>query len=389
MQKNKLRQIGVAIGIFIAFLVVVFLIRHYRAIHKPHRYSTAIVTRADIENSVLAMGVLQAYKQVDVGSRASGQLKSLNVELGDTVQKGQLLAEIDPIQLKNKLRSAQIEKEILVAEKKEKNAQLRYASAHYQRQKRLLQQKSTSLQHFEEAQSNWLALKAHLDSLNARSKKAQADVDIAKTELDYTRIIAPMAGEVVAIVTQEGQTVIAQQQAPVILKLANLETMTVKVQVPEADVIRIQAGQTAYFTILGEADKRFYGKLQAIESAPQDFLDTNGKENSAHNNTPVFYNALFDIPNPHRQLRIGMTAETHIVQSSAKAVLTIPVTALGMQDPNGYYAVQVVLPNHRVETRKVRIAMHDTIKAHVLSGLKEGEHVITDGSSFSESHEKA
>ena len=66
---------------------------------------------------------------------------------------------------------------------------------------------------------------------------------------------------------------IAQQQAPVILKLADLDTMTVKAQVSEADVIRVRAGQTAYFTILGEPDKRHYGKLRAIEPAPQNYAE--------------------------------------------------------------------------------------------------------------------
>lgn len=91
--------------------------------------------------------------------------------------------------------------------------------------------------------------------------------------LAYTRIVAPMAGEVVAIVAQEGQTVIAQQQAPVILKLAELDTMTIKAQVSEADVIRIYPGQPVYFTLLGEPDKRYYGKLRALRASRLNIIE--------------------------------------------------------------------------------------------------------------------
>ncbi len=386
--KIKRQQIMVAVAILIASLCILFFIKQYGASNKLPKYLTAPVTRNDIENSVLAVGTLQAFKQVDVGARVSGQLKSLKVELGDSVQKGQLLAEIDPTVPKTKLRSAQIDKEILVAEEKEKSVQLHYAASNYQRQRQLLQQKSTSLQSFEDAKSKWLMLKAHLDSLHARNKKAQADIDIATTELEYTRITAPIAGEVIALVTQEGQTVIAQQQAPVILKLADLKTMTVKVQVPEADVIRIHPGQTVYFTILGNADKHFYGKLRATEAAPQNFLDSKS-DSTANSNAPVFYNALFEIPNPDRTLRIGMTAQTHIVQDTAKAALTVPMTALGAKDKNGHYAVRVLLPNNQIQTRQVRTGINNTIIVQVLNGLQEGEQVITEEPLASERDESA
>ena len=112
-----------------------------------------------------------------------------------------------------------------------------------------------------------------LASLAAQIRSARIQIETAQANLGYARIVAPIDNEVVAVVTQEGQTVIAQQQAPVILKLADLDTMTVKAQVSEADVIRVRAGQTAYFTILGEPDKRHYGKLRAIEPAPQNYAE--------------------------------------------------------------------------------------------------------------------
>lgn len=85
-------------------------------------------------------------------------------------------------------------------------------------------------------------------------RDARIQIETARINLGYTRIVAPISGDVVGIVTQEGQTVIASQLTPVILKLADLDTMTVKAQVSEADVIHITPGQEVYFTILGDAE---------------------------------------------------------------------------------------------------------------------------------------
>src|ERR1700741_4881926 len=109
--------------------------------------------------------------------------------------------------------------------------------------------------------------------------------------------------------------------------------MTVKAQVSEADVIRIHPGQSAYFTILGDADQRHYGKLRAIEPAPQNFLDmqrgAGGMGSSSKPNAAVFYNALFEVPNPGHRLRISMTAQVGILLGAAQQALVVPVAALG------------------------------------------------------------
>ncbi len=376
MEKIKRHWKSVALGAVVIALFIGWMAKRYWLSDQAPAYLTATASRADIESSVLAIGMLEAYKQVDVGSRTSGQLKSLKVARGDTVKKDQLLAEIDPSLLTNKLRAAQIEKEILSMEQEGKKADLRYATWNYQRQQQLLKHDSTSRQAFEEARSKWLALKANVAALQARIRKAQADVEVAQTDLGFTRITAPIDGEVVAIVTKEGQTVIASQLVPVILKLADMRTMTVKIQVPEADVIQIHPGQTAYFTILGQPKRRFYGKLREVESAPQNFLDDKTSSSSQSKDAAVFYNALFDIPNADRQLRIGMTTETHIVLDAAQKTLIIPTAALSRPDAKGNATVRVLLPRNQVQVRKVQVGINNNVKAQILAGLKEGEQVI-------------
>ncbi|WP_143136392.1 HlyD family efflux transporter periplasmic adaptor subunit, partial [Burkholderia ubonensis] len=234
---------------------------------------------------------------------------------------------------------------------------------------------------FESARAALDVQRANLASLDAQIRAARIQIDTAQANLGYTRIVAPMDGEVVAIVTQEGQTVIAQQQAPVILKLADLDTMTVKAQVSEADVIRIQPGQTAYFTILGEPDRRYYGKLRAIEPAPQNFLESQAGLGGAgggatKTNAAVFYNALFEVPNPGHRLRISMTAQVNIVLGGARNALSIPAAALGAKDKNGAYAVRVLRADGKTETRTIRTGINNNVKVEVLAGLKEGEQVV-------------
>lgn len=136
-----------------------------------------------------------------------------------------------------------------------------------------------------------------------------------------------MDGTVVAIVTEEGQTVNANQTAPTIVKLAKLDTMTIKAQISEADVMKVEKGQTVYFTTLGNSDKKHYAQLRQVEPAPNS-INTETTNTSSSSSTAVYYNALFDVPNEDGKLRIDMTAQVYIVLAEAKNVLTIPAAAI-------------------------------------------------------------
>ncbi|HEM7879233.1 macrolide transporter subunit MacA [Burkholderia contaminans] len=344
---------------------------------KHPQYLSAPVSRGDLENAVLATGALQAFRQVDVGAQVSGQLKSLKVRLGDKVTKGQWLAEIDPVISENALRQARASEESLRAQQQSTAAQLTQAELAFKRQQAMLPDDATSRESFEAARATLDVQRATLASLAAQIRSARIQIETAQANLGYTRIVAPIDGEVVAVVTQEGQTVIAQQQAPVILKLADLDTMTVKAQVSEADVIRVRGGQTAYFTILGEPDKRHYGKLRAIEPAPQNYAEAQSPLGGGSKpNSAVFYNALFEVPNPEHRLRISMTAQVSIVLSNARNALSIPAAALGEKRKDGTYAVRVLRADGSTETRNVRIGINNNVRVEVLAGLKDGERVV-------------
>lgn len=371
MSKPKKRYIGWGAALIVVAGVLLYAIS---APAKPPQYISAEVSRGDIEDAVLATGTLEGIRQVDVGAQVSGQLMSLKVGLGDKVKKGQWLAQIDPLVLSNTLRQAEVDEEQLQAERRSIQAQAKQAKRLYERYRQLQESQAVSLQDFDKAESDYQVLEANLQSLDAKIKSAQVQIDTAKVNLGYARIVAPIDGNVVGIVTQEGQTVIAQQLVPVLLKLADLDTMTIKAQVSEADVIHISPGQTVYFTILGD-DKRYYATLRGMEPAPQDYLETENST-STRQNAAVFYNALFDVPNPEQRLRIGMTAQVRIVLDTAKDVLTVPVAALGASNGDGTHSVRVLDDKGFAQTRQVTIGINNKVQVEIRDGLEEGERVV-------------
>ena len=371
MEKSKLRNVGLGLALVAAAGLVFYTVQ---APAEPPQYLVAKVERGDIENAVLATGLLEGIKQVDVGAQVSGQLKSLKVKLGDKVKKGQWLAEIDPLVLQNTLRQALVDEENLQAQRRATAAQLKQTKSIYERYNDLQADASISRQDFETAESNYEVQRANLLSLDAQIKSAHIQIDTARVNLAYTRIVAPIDGDVVGIVTQEGQTVIAQQLAPVLLKLADLDTMTVKAQVSEADVIHITPGQKVYFTILGE-DRRYYGELRGTEPAPQNFLDTQAA-GTAKQSSAVFYNALFDVPNPDHRLRIAMTAQVRIVLDTAQAVLMVPVAALGPRNADGSFPVRVLDAKGHAQQRNVQTGINNNVKVQIRDGLVEGDKVV-------------
>lgn len=292
------------------------------------QYITAEVSRGDIEDSVLATGDLEATKMVSVGAQVSGQVKKMYVKLGDQVKQGQLIAQIDSVRQTNDLKTAQASIKNQEAQLATKQANLTKMDAEYKRQQAMYAQDATSRAELESALASYKTAQADIASVNAQIEQSRLTLATSQENLGYTQIVAPMDGTVVAIVTEEGQTVNANQSAPTIVKLAKLDTMTIKAQISEADVMKVQEGQTVYFTTLGDSEKKRYAKLRQVEPAP-DSINTETTSNlSSSSSTAIYYNALFDVPNDDGKLRIDMTAQVYIILAEAKNALTVPASAL-------------------------------------------------------------
>lgn len=294
---------------------------------QPPQYITAEVTQGDIESSVLATGILEATKMVSVGAQVSGQVRKMYVELGDQVKQGQLIARIDSVRQENDLKTAEASIKNQMAQLAVRQTNLAKVEAEYNRQKAMYAQDATSRSELESAFANYKTAQADITAINAQIEQSRLTLATAKEDLGYTQIVAPMDGTIVAIVTEEGQTVNANQSAPTIVKLAKLDTMTIKAEISEADVMKVEEGQTVYFTTLGNNEKKIYAKLRQVEPAPNS-INTDGNTSSSSSSSAVYYNALFDVPNEDGKLRIDMTAQVYIVLDEAKNVLTIPAAAI-------------------------------------------------------------
>ncbi|MCX5569018.1 efflux RND transporter periplasmic adaptor subunit [Kaistia nematophila] len=343
---------------------------------------TATVSTGNVEETVLATGTLKPSKLVAVGAQVSGRVTALKVELGQQVNKGDLIAEIDSVTQENALRTSKAALANIRAQRVEKEASLLLAEQTLARQKSMLAQKAVSQADFETADANVKTTRAQIEALDASIIEAEVAVSTAEANLGYTQITAPIDGTVLAVVTQEGQTVNAAQSAPTIVIMGQLDVMTVRAEISEADIVRVSAGQPIYFTILSDPERRYEATLASIEPAPESirsdssFSTSSTTTSSSSTSSAIYYNGIFNVPNEDGRLRTYMTAEVHIVLGKANDVLTVPAVALGPRNADGSYTVRVV-EGDKITPRKVDIGLNDKVIAEVKSGLKAGDKVVT------------
>lgn len=359
--------------------------QHYFTPPPAPQVITAPVTRQDLEDTVLATGSIQAIQQVDIGAQASGQIRKLHVELGQSIHKGDLVAEIDSTKQQNDLRNAEAQLAVLAAQKRSRQAQLVQYELALKRTQALVKEDAGTRADLESAQASVDTTRAALAELDAQIEQARIAVDTAKTNLGYTRIVAPMDGVVIAVVRKAGQTVNALQSAPTLIKLAQLDTMLIRAQISEADVVKVRPDMPVYFTIMGEPEKRYDAKLVAIEPSTdaeqaETSSTTSTSSTSSSTTSAIYYNGRFTVPNPEHKLRIDMTAQVSIVASRADNTLTVPATALGARGKDGRYTVKVLEGEagqaQKVSQRQVRVGLNNRVQAQILEGLKEGERVV-------------
>ena len=377
---------------------------------------TTPVVVGSIEDSVTALGTLQPLQFVDVGTQVSGQLKVIHVDYGAQVKKGDLLAEIDPTIYQSRVNADQAQLLNLRAQLAQRQAQRTLADLQFKRQEELLKENATSQDAFDSSSSNRKVAVAQVAQLAAQIQQTESTLAGDMPNLGYTKIFAPMDGTVVNLVAKQGQTLNANQTAPIVLRVADLSTMTVWAQVSEADVPKLKVGMDAYFTTLGRSDQRRYGKLRKIIPTP-DVV-----------NNVVLYNCLFDVENPDGDLLTQMSAQVYFVVSAAHDVAVIPVTALhasraprtppaeqatasdtppatpgtregrrgpiagtpgggGRMRQRGPAASNVapvrysvnVMEDGEVVAREVEVGVMNRMLAEVKSGLQPGDEVVLDG----------
>lgn len=331
----------------------------------------------DIEKVVLVTGVLKPAVQVNVGAQVNGQLRKLYVRQGEKVQKGQMLAEIDPTLQESDLNNTRAQLASAKAQKLSAQATLLRYRQELNRQSMMLREGSGVRSEYEQARAQYDAQVQQIDVSDAQIVQAEMAVKTAQANLSYTRIVAPIDGEVLGIVTREGQTIVSSQTAPTILVLADLDTMQVQTRISEADVQKIRPGQPLRFYVIANPDKRYTSTMGFVQPAPQEALEAPGEGGMGGNQQAmaVYYTGTFEVPNAGRELKTSMTAQVFIQIAEAKNVLRVPVAALGQALDTERYTITTV-EDGKTRTRTIRIGINDRQYAEVLEGLQAGDRVV-------------
>lgn len=328
------------------------------------------IERGTIEDLVTAQGTLEPKEYVDVGVQVSGQLEKIHVELGDIVKAGDLIAEIDPKIYDAQVKSSEARIKQLGAQLAQQEASIKLAAQQHARNERLIKNGAISQDTFDNTETALTVAQAQQEALVAQMEEAQSSLDESKANLGYTKIYAPMDGTVVVKDVREGQTLNATQSAPTVVQLANLNIMTVRAQVAEADIMRLKEGMEVYFTTLGSQGRRWQAEVRQILPTPEVV------------NEVVLYNVLVDVDNTDGQLMTGMSTQMFFVLGRAKNVPLVPVAALGKRLPQkdsdagqAYVVRKVSGAGQPPQPVTIHVGLMSRTMAEVRDGLSEGDSV--------------
>ncbi len=363
-------------------------------------HTTAEVVRRDFSSSVLATGAVQPQvgAEVRVGARISGKVERLRANIGDSVTKGQVIAELEKADLEATVTQRQAELDLAEAKlaavqslqpKEIEKAELElsqwqatrnYADKVLARQRELVEKNAISQEEYDAGQERFLVAEARLASARKsyelattryREDLRQAEAEIAraksalenvKVQLSYATITAPIEGVIASVSTEEGETVAAGMQAPTFVTIIDLDRLQVDAYVDEVDIGKIQVGQQAVFTVDAFPADEFEGKVTAIY--PKAVIQDN----------VVNYDVVVDITTPYRNLlRPEMTANVTILLETRKDVLAVPAKAAHRVHGKN---VAYVLTRGQPEERAVKIGWKDNGWVEVAAGLQEGETVL-------------
>ncbi|MGE0182498.1 MAG: efflux RND transporter periplasmic adaptor subunit [Parvularculaceae bacterium] len=282
---------------------------------KKPDFQTAEVARGDIEVSISASGKIQPKNFVDVGAQVSGQLKEFFFEVGADVKKGDLLAQIDETLASAKVEADRAQLKELEASFAQQQATLELSKANAARADMLYKADAISQAEYQASVADRKIAVARLDQLSAQIERQNSTLEADLATLEFTKIYAPMSGTIVSQSAVVGQTLNANQTTPTILRIADLSVMTVEADVSEADVLRVEKGQEAYFTTLGGGG-RWTTTVRQVLPQPEVLNDV------------VLYKVLLDVDNKNENLKPEMTAQVFFVSGRAKDIVIAPVAAL-------------------------------------------------------------
>ncbi len=363
---NKKKKLIICMSVAIAIIAAVTIfMRSNKRQPITIIYETAKVERATISNSVTATGTIEPVNKVEVGTQVSGIISKIYVDYNSIVKKGQVIAELDKINLESELASA---KANLASSKSE----LDYQETNYKRMKALHDKGFISDDDFDIADLSYKKAKeAYLVQLQTVQK--------AQTNLGYATITSPIDGVVLSKDVEEGQTVAASFSTPTLFTIArDLTDMQVVANVDEADIGNVRDGQRVTFTVDAFPDDTFEGRVKQVRQQ--------GEEES----NVVTYEVVISAPNNDLKLKPQLTANVNIYTEEIENVVSVPAKALRfspskemmndgekIKDCNATNKLWIKEANI-LKAYPVKTGITNGIRTQILEGVKEGTAVITN-----------
>ncbi|QPH90887.1 efflux RND transporter periplasmic adaptor subunit [Campylobacter concisus] len=353
-------------------------------------FITKKAKKGSFSKKVDATGEIFATELIDVGAQVSGQIKKLYVKLGDQVKKGDMIASIDSSTQQNSIDNKEAQLAIYKAQLESAKVALNIAKTQFDRENALFSKNATSKQEFESAKNTYSANSAKIKELEAQIKQTNIELSTAKINLGYTKITAPRDGTVVSVQVEEGQTVNANQTTPTIVNIADLSHVKMKMQIAEGDITKIKVGTPVEYSILSEPTKKFQTTVSSIDPGLTTLSDgsygsssssKSSYSSSSSSSSAVYYYAQSIVDNKDGILRIGMTTQNELLIANVEGAIIVPSIGI-KKDENGTF-VYVLKDGKPVKTA-VKTGIKDNLDTQIISGINEGDEIITSQGSSSE-----
>lgn len=360
---KRISKIWIIVGIIAIVAIVAWLMSGNKK-KEEVTFKTEKVALTNIQNSITATGTIEPVTSVTVGTQVSGIVSKLYVDYNSVVRKGQVIAELDRTNLMSELNTAR-------ANLSSAQSSLNYQQANLKRYSELYKKGLVSADDYESAQLSYRQSKEQVATANESVRRAQ-------TNLSYATITSPIDGVVLSKSVEEGQTVAASFNTPELFKIAqDLTNMQVVADVDEADIGDVHEGERVTFTVDAYPDDVFQGSVTQV------------RQEATTTNNVVTYEVVISAPNAQLKLKPGLTASVTIYTAEKTGVLSVPSKALKFTptketvgnkkiiDCNGKNKVWALVGND-IKAFPVSIGMTDGVHTQIMSGLKEGQEIITE-----------
>ncbi len=358
--------------ICVILLIAILIVLGILSKGKKTFYETDELKKCTISQTVEASGTINPVNTVSVGSTVSGLIKEIYVDFNSVVKKGQVLAQIDPAIFEATVKQQQAAIVNAQANLAKLQANADYSRKTFNRYQNLYKRNFISKSDLDQAKSTYQADMAQIAAAKAQIVQAQAQYKTALTNLDYTKITAPVDGMIISRKIDVGQPVAASFQAPELFTIAqDLKKMQIEVNVSEADIGKVEKGQSVIYTLDGYPDSEFYGKVTQVRISPTTVSNV------------VTYSVIVEVENEDLKLKPGMTANVQIVTKKVENVYCVLNSALkvNINEKNEIMKYEKpgiwLLENKTPKRVEVEIGISDDEKTQIISNkLKKSDKII-------------